>query len=307
MWTVDRGVPASGKRISPAGLSGAEEELLSLTIQIETPENVPLSVRLAGPAHRGGAWLLDYFIRWTGSLVLLFLLACMGQASGLGGTFGGLALVTLFLVQWAYYVISEGFYNGQSPGKRAFGLRVIQENGAPVTFWPALLRNLLRVSDVLPLAVIWLGELEAINALTLQLVPIYGIALVSMVCTRRMQRVGDVLARTMVIHEGHAEQPKVPPILSRISPLSSEVIGSWRPAPRTLALIDEFLSRRHVLSHKRGHALAAVLARDLALRLNYRGDLERVQRFPMGFLASVSVTFGSEKDEPVVRATEAGQ
>lgn len=289
LWLDRTTAPAAPREITAAG-APSESELLSLKIQIDTPENVPLAVQLAGPAHRGAAWLLDYFIRWTVTGMLLFLIGCMGLYTGLFGTFGGLALVLLFLVQWAYYVISEGLFRGQSPGKRAFGLRVIQENGAPLTFWPALLRNLLRVADVLPLAVIWLGQLAPVNALTLQLIPVYGIALVSMVCTRKMQRVGDILARTIVIHTGRGTLPKVPQILERIRPLPSEEIGPWRPSPRTLALIDEFLARRNVLSHRRGHALAGVLARDLALRMNYRGDMERVERYPMGFLASVSVT-----------------
>lgn len=254
---------------------------IGLETRIETPENVVLTYRLAGPAIRAAAYLIDLFARWA----VLFAAALVVQCAGLAlpGLSMGLFLLLLFLQEWGYFVICETFFRGKSLGKHALGLRVIQQQGHPISFWPSLLRNLARAADAMAL---------------------YGPAFLSMVCTRNLQRLGDLLARTIVIEERRITLPREPVIVERIEPLPREEIGSFVPDARTLALIDRFLGRRHVLTHGRGHALARVLARPLAKRMNYQGDGALIENYPMAFLARVYVTFAtvrSEEDEEDLR------
>ncbi len=244
---------------------------VSLDLVIETPENVVLTYQLAGPAIRGAAYLFDLAVRLGLILFVAFLIATPMSAIA-PGTAMGLFLVLIFVITWGYYVACESWFNGKSVGKWVFKLRVIQEQGHPVTFWASMLRNLVRAADHFPLT-------------------FYGPAFISMTCSKRLQRLGDLVARTVVIEERHVRLPLNPRILDKIRPLDREEINSFVPTERTLSLIDRFLGRRNVLTHERGHALAAILANALASRLNYTGDPKQVTDYPMAFLARVHVTF----------------
>jgi hypothetical protein len=191
----------------------------------------------------------------------------------------GIFLLFLFFAEWGYFVACETFFNGKTIGKHVCGLRVIHERGYPLTFWASLLRNLLRAADALPF---------------------YGVAFVAMLCSRKFQRLGDLVAGTVVITERRVVLPREPVILAKIDPLDRDDLGSYQPDDRMLSLIDQFLGRRYVLSHRRGHSLARTLAVPLAKTLEYRGDPRLVEDYPMAFLARVYVTYlrpRTEEDE----------
>ena len=201
--------------------------------------------------------------------ILIFFIAPLSGVM-MPGAMMGLFLVIMFLNTWGYYTISETFFKGNSIGKHACGLRVIREGGYPITFWPSLLRNLARSADSIIL---------------------YGVGVTSMLLTRRFQRLGDLVAGTVVIQERSLTLPRKPIILNKIKPLDKNEIGSFLPRDEVLSLIDEFIGRRHVLTYERGHALASQLAQRLAKRLQYSGDEKKVSQYPMAFLASVYKTF----------------
>jgi uncharacterized RDD family membrane protein YckC len=248
----------------------APEPPVDLDLRIETPENIVLTYRLAGPSLRCAAWLVDAVVRTAGMFALTMVLA-MGQVV-LPGFSMGLVLVLWFLNEFWYFALCEYFFRGKTLGKHALGLRVVQAKGYPLTFFASALRNLLRVVDSMPFL-------------------LHGVGFLSMVGTRRFQRLGDLAARTVVIAERRVVLPREPIILSKIEPLSRAEIGSWIPRAATLTMIDELLGRRYVLSHQRGHAIAANLARALARKLNFTGDPNLVTKYPMAFLAKVYVTF----------------
>src|SRR5438876_338642 len=116
----------------------------------------------------------------------------------------------------------------------------------------ALLRNIVRAGDSLPIYLIF---------------PCYGAGFVTMLAAGKFRRLGDLVARTVVIEERRVSVPREPIILEKIEPLPRTELGGFVPAGQTLALIEQFLSRRHVLTYRRGHAMAYVLARTLAGRL----------------------------------------
>lgn len=256
-------------------MSIRDDQIIDSRLVIETPENVILTYPLAGPAIRMAAYLIDFAIRaaltFGGVVVLSF-------ASGLWseGVSTGLMLIMFFVINWGYYVFCEGFFQGKTPGKRVFSLRVIDEQGCPVSFWAAFLRNMIRSVDSIPM---------------------YGIGWISMLLGGQFRRLGDLAARTVVIEERLVALPREPLILERIQPLPRGEIGSFVPPSGTLALIEQFLGRRHVLTHQRGHEMAGVLARALAEKMNYTGDPKLVDQYPMAFLARVYVTCLRIRDE----------
>ncbi len=148
--------------------------MLDTVREIHTPEGVALRLPAAGPVPRAYAWLIDLAIRFG-----LLMLASMVLAL-LGRTGFGVYLVLLFLVVWAYPVLFEVLWDGQTPGKRALGLRVVAADGAPVGWLASFLRNLMRTVDMLPFG--------------------YAFGLVSGLVDRWGRRLGDVVARTMVVH-----------------------------------------------------------------------------------------------------------
>lgn len=279
---------------------------LNLDMVVETPENVLLSYQVAGPAARCLAFGLDSIIRTI--ILAIVLIVALWSSQYLPGVTWGFVLVLIFALEWGYHVLSEGLFRGKTIGKDAVGLRVVQLEGYPITFWSAMQRNLMRAVDGVPLIAflaiagplpsetfslsVNLGEMWTL----LLMMPVYGPALVSMVLTRRFQRLGDLVAGTVVISERQTRLSREAVIISRIEPLSREEIGHWVPDAETLSLIDEFLSRREELSYDRGHEVCADFAMVLARKLEFQGDHYQLRDYPMAFLARVYVTFARTED-----------
>ena len=250
---------------------------VDLGLRIETPENVVLTYTLAGPTLRAGAYLIDLSIR-LGVVFAAFVIV-MCAAALTPGTATGFFLLMLFAFSWGYYTLFEAFWNGRTPGKWTAGLRVIQDKGYPITFWASVGRNFLRAADGMGC---------------------YAVGFTAMLLNRRFKRLGDLMARTVVICERNVVLPREPVIIEKIDPLPREEVPGPAPSPNTLALIDAFLGRRHAVSIPRGHEIARPLAVVLAKRLRYTGDPAIVEKYPMAFLARVYVTFlrrDEEQDE----------
>lgn len=148
---------------------------------IETPEGVELRLRVAGPPARGVAWTIDVLLRTTGYAVLSMPAALLGRAGA------GMMFLVVFLGEWFYPVLFEVFAHGATPGKKLVGLAVVHDDGTPVGWSGALLRNLLRFADFLPVA--------------------YGFGLVTMLVHPRFKRLGDLAAGTVVVYDERAERP----------------------------------------------------------------------------------------------------
>ena len=151
-----------------------EPALLDTVRQIETPEGITLSLRAAGPVARALAWSIDLLIQCMALLALLIALATLSQ----GGF--GVWLIAVFLTEWLYPALFEVYAGGATPGKKALGLMVVHANGTPVGWSAALIRNLLRAADFLPV--------------------LYGFGMVAMFSNRDFQRLGDLAAGTLAYH-----------------------------------------------------------------------------------------------------------
>ncbi len=160
---------------------------LDATHTVLTPEYVEFTFVHAGALSRFLALLIDTVIALAGAAALIG-----GLSQALGELATPLAFVSWFLIDWGYMIALEGLWSGQTIGKRALGLRVIQETGVRVGLTQSLLRNLLRPVDRLPI--------------------FYLVGGLAMLTTRHQQRLGDLLAGTIVVRE---TRRKVPSALGR--------------------------------------------------------------------------------------------
>lgn len=225
--------------------------------RFETPENVWFDVRLAGPAVRMGAYLIDFLLRLLAFFVALIIVGIFITDSQTARGFAeGFTIVSLFALEWCYPWFFEAFRSGRTPGKSVLGIRVVRVGGYPLGFREAMLRNLLRAVDSLPFG--------------------YGIGLVTTLATRRFQRLGDILAGTIVIRDEQARR-RVPFLASRpAEPLSiAERTSGWRPPERVIVLLERFARTRAKLHPARAEEIARALAAPLAERLG--ADLSFVE------------------------------
>src|SRR5690349_754896 len=123
---------------------------------IETPEQMTLAFAVAGIGSRFLAVAVDSLIQVAAGIVLLIIITIAsagGTLLGLRvtGTWAAAAGVAgVFLLMYGYFAVFEILWNGQTPGKRVVGIRVVKDTGRPLTPPEAIGRNLMRLVDQLP-------------------------------------------------------------------------------------------------------------------------------------------------------------
>lgn len=169
--------------------------MLDTNYQIETPENIDIDIRVAGPSARALAYLIDFALRGTATIAIAYILTLFKE------TGMGLFSILVFVIEWFYPVLFEVFHHGRTPGKQAMGLQVLNDDGTPVTWSTSVLRNLLRFVDFLP--------------------AMYGVGLVTCCISGQFQRLGDLAAGTVVVYSlppakevTHSPLPALPPPVS---------------------------------------------------------------------------------------------
>lgn len=240
---------------------------------IRTPEHVELRFVIAGAGNRFLALVLDTLIQWAAIAILFMAFALALGLLGplLRGPLGApgapstetlaiwvLAAIVLvtFLLYWGYFTFFETLWGGQTPGKRAMKIRVIREDGRPIGFTEATIRNLLRIVDALP--------------------GIYGVGLVVMLLNRHFKRLGDYAAGTVVIRERRRAVPPRGPRL-RVSPqqaLPAAEANLGRLGREELAMVDAFLRRRDDLDARSRAEWAEKIAVSLLRRLEMRQPVD---------------------------------
>ena len=251
------------------------------TLVIETPERVPLHFALASIGNRFLACAFDHLLQSL-AIVAIVLLAVFLTGSGVGEATEWFAeapkwaqailIVAVFLVWSGYFVLFEWAWSGQTPGKRWLKLRVIREDGRPVTFWEATARNLLRIFDAEPF-------------------PFYSLGLVAVFLSRRDQRVGDMVAGTVVVREREAQAPTFDQVFS--APTSDAALRrSFRPVPfkaslaplaeHEIEVVEAFLRRRWDLDEQPRQWMAWRVATPLLNKL--RPEFDPQQFTYEGFL-----------------------
>ncbi len=167
--------------------------MLDTTRRVATPEGIELTLHLAGPVARAMAWAIDLIIR----LAIVWIIALIALQFGRAGW--GVVLLAAFFVEWLLPAWLEAAWRGQTPGKRAMGLAVLNDDGTPLRWPAALTRNLVRAVDFLPV--------------------LYGTGLVAMLFNRDFKRLGDLAAGTVVVYRAEKlEQPRQVPAAPPVAP-----------------------------------------------------------------------------------------
>ncbi len=181
-------------------------EKLDCSVSVITPENIEFEYALAGPFQRLPAFIFDVALRALMITFLFFVCIVLLIALGItiGTLFAAFAYIAYFLLSWFYGIYFESRFNGRTPGKMLFRLRVISVDGRPINAVQAALRNLLRFADMNVLISLQFFDEDAPPAF---IIPTLAVGLVVMTLTRRQQRIGDLAAGTMVVSEHMRRSP----------------------------------------------------------------------------------------------------
>jgi len=240
------------------------------TLVIETPERVPLHFALASIGNRFIACAIDHAIQIFTLIVIVIIFLFVADVADLSNKVTSapkwviaLLIIFVFLLMSGYFAIFEWLWRGQTPGKRWMKLRVIREDGRPISFFEAVVRNLLREFDIMPF-------------------PFYSIGLVSVFATDRDQRVGDLVAGTVVVREREAEAPAFAEVFA--SPVSDPALRrSFKPVTFTadlnglneqeISVVESFLRRRWDLKDYPRQWMAWRVAMPILFKLRPQYDL----------------------------------
>jgi uncharacterized RDD family membrane protein YckC len=222
-------------------------------LTIETPEQTVLEFEVAGVGSRFLALAYDTLLQILLGigLLVLFLVAGVTLPSGAKSGIWFVAIIVLayFVLYFGYFALFEVLWNGQTPGKKKEGLRVIKDDGRPITPAEAIGRNLMRIVDQLP--------------------ALYAIGICSVLLSRQNKRLGDFVAGTIVVHEKSLVDAK--PVweaapAAQTGPATS--YGSERLTPEEFALIEAFLNRRSSLPADVRFAMADRIATQIRPKLS---------------------------------------
>ncbi len=176
-----------------------------LNINIETPENITFGYALAGLGSRFLSTMIDtiiiVFLLFLANLLAVYLILLANLQDSPGWIIAILSALN-FLLVWGYYIIFESVWNGQTPGKRLFSMRVVGRDGVPVSFFASSIRNLVRIIDFFP--------------------SLYGVGILTMFLNKKQLRLGDMAAGTLVVYDKNVTLADLDKIQSQ-SDSSSEV------------------------------------------------------------------------------------
>lgn len=232
-------------------------------IRIETPEQIEVSLEIAGVGSRFVAQVIDWLIKWTILFVAGVAILIAAALLGISFRMETAPIFLLALLGAMFYAFLLGFdiyyevrQNGQTPGKKFAGIRVLRESGGPLDFRAAGIRNLLGLADFLP-AFYMLG------------------ALIAMVSPRG-QRLGDVAAGTLVIRERALRPPaelekEMERLASNDFVFTADQLAACAGGDRHV--LRSFLQRYGEMEAHSRHQLATRLAQTLSQRMAYQPSI----------------------------------
>ena len=170
-------------------------------------------------------------------------------------------LLFYFLLYFGYFAIFEIIWNGQTPGKRKVGIRVVKDSGRPLTPSECIGRNLMRIVDWMP--------------------GFYAVGIVSALLTKENKRLGDLIVGSVVIRESslNAIRPTWHSPESASGPALAP-LGSIHLSGDECALIESFLTRRYdlepIIRYNMADEILRRLKPKLTLPLESAGSAEKI-------------------------------
>lgn len=225
---------------------------------VETPEQIDVAYDVAGIGSRFLAALLDHIFVGMILSISCMLVSVAANALDLGldgGLIAGLFGLGIYLSLCGYHIFFETIWNGQTPGKRMVGLRMVRTGGRPIGFLGSTIRNFIRLVDFLPV--------------------LYGVGVIVMFIDRRSRRLGDLAAGCMAVRERKAvtlESLTTPSVTEAPVVVAAESITIPNlPAVQRddYDIVQEYLRRRSGLSLEARQRLSQQLIEGLQQRLGY--------------------------------------
>jgi len=234
-----------------------EVDQFDTAIKIVTPENIAFEYRVAGPFRRLPAYLLDVAIQGATMFVVSLAVMLLFGLAGMPFFGSGMVMVFWFVVAWFYGGVFETFWNGQTPGKWAMGIRVVSVEGQPITGLQAVLRNVLRVLDGQPGMTFLLGPFT------------YQVGLLAAFSNDRFQRLGDLVSGTMVVvEERQWFQGLVRMDDPEVAQMAGRVPASFLPSRSLCEALAAYVQRRRSFSWPRLMEIARHLGEPLRAKFN---------------------------------------
>jgi uncharacterized RDD family membrane protein YckC len=225
---------------------------------VETPEQIELAYDIAGIGSRFLAALIDHIL-----ITMILSFSCIGLTIvavqldlGLDESLVlGLFVLGVYLSLCAYFIFFETVWNGQTPGKRLVGLRMVRVGGRPLGFFGSAVRNFIRLADFLPI--------------------LYGLGVMVMFIDKRSRRLGDIAAGCIAVRERKAmtlEALSAPTVAEQAVVAAAEriTIPNLSAIQRDdYDIVQEYLRRSASLSFDARRRLAMQLIDGLQRRLGY--------------------------------------
>ncbi|HEY9084581.1 MAG TPA: RDD family protein [Candidatus Tyrphobacter sp.] len=219
------------------------------SVEVRTPESVAFAYQLAGLGSRFLAVIVDITLQYLLILALFFGLAFVADRlarlpgnhtapSHFAANVGiGIVLFVLFMILFGYFILFEAFWNGQTPGKKLLGIRVLRDGGYPIDFTASLIRNLIRVGE--------------------ELLGFYLLAAISALISSENKRIGDYAAGTIVVRDARLPAPSaiVGDLLEESSYAATNLLAGGERE-----LVHRFIERRETLPAAQRAQFAAQLA-----------------------------------------------
>jgi uncharacterized RDD family membrane protein YckC len=240
-----------------------------------SPEGVHLDLPIAGPAPRMVAYLIDF-----AAMIVLFILlgivmftllpigasldrwlkavfhqnggapttAKAKQSAGVAvGLVIAIVVIVQFVIETGYFIFWEMVTNGRSPGKVLIDLRVVCRDGLPITARSSVIRNLMRVVDILPAN--------------------YLVGLISILISNSGERIGDHAAGTLVVRLDRTEAAPDLGTFGELITVPFTRAQLSRIGPRELRLVRGTLRRIAQLPDTRATELLAEVAESMRIRM----------------------------------------
>jgi uncharacterized RDD family membrane protein YckC len=230
-------------------------------LTIETPEQTALDFAVAGIGSRFLALAFDVLIQLLVGIFVgiagAFAIAGLSTVLPKAGMWSAAILIIFyFLLYFGYYAFFEIIWNGQTPGKRKAGIRVIKDSGRPLTPAESIGRNLMRIVDWMPF--------------------FYAIGITSAFLTKGNKRLGDLVVGSMVVRETSLMELKpawqTSPSPGAPLPAFASPLGAQHLSVEEMTLVESFLTRRSALEPALRFRMADEVLRRFRSKLTLPAD-----------------------------------
>lgn len=273
--------------MSPPKRPNSQYQQLDTAVRVETPERIAFQYQVVGPFRRLLAYCLDIlivgmaFIGCCVAIMLTFMLVAYLVPQVTGDFFGQLMMSSMGVIAiiaalsfWFYGAVCETLRNGQTFGKQIANIRVLSTDGSAIDGVQAMVRNLFRFLDIMPFMPATIFFVFDYFEDAYQL-PLFLAGLICMVLSKRFQRIGDLVAGTMVVL---VERDWAPELTSfsdpRVAKLAEMIPNDFVVSPSMAKALAGFVEATERLGPDHSNEIAARLATPLKKKFGFPNDID---------------------------------